>query len=211
MRLSLLALATCLLAPAAAAQSTPVSDAFRKGEERASRHLVAAAEEMPADKYGYKPTPAQMSFADVIVHLAEGNDFLCGQISGAAAPKRAEVKPGAGKDKQVARLKETFDFCASVRPPRLHPGGGDVHHGGRLGRPLQPARQLPPAQWTGAADGEGEGGVAGYAPRLPGAAPLERVRELGGAGESVRRQLLQRDEDGPGASLFTVHFSPCHH
>ena len=116
MRLSLvvLALATCLLAPAAAAQSTPVSDAFRKGEERASRHLVAAAEEMPADKYGYKPTPAQMSFADVIGHLSEGNDFLCGQISGAAAPKRAEVKPGAGKDKQVARLKETFDFCASA-------------------------------------------------------------------------------------------------
>jgi cystathionine beta-lyase/cystathionine gamma-synthase len=116
MRLSLLVLAlgTCVLAPAAAAQSTPVSDAFRKGEERASRHLVAAAEEMPADKYGYKPTPAQMSFADVIAHLAEGNDYLCGQISGAAAPKRAEVKPGVGKDKQVARLKETFDFCASA-------------------------------------------------------------------------------------------------
>ena len=116
MRLSLvvLALGTCLLAPAAAAQSTPVSDAFRKGEERASRHLVAAAEEMPADKYGYKPTPAQMSFADVIAHLAEGNDFLCCQISGAAAPKRAEVKPRAGKDKLVARLKETFEFCDSA-------------------------------------------------------------------------------------------------
>jgi uncharacterized damage-inducible protein DinB len=114
MRLSLLVLATCLLAPAAAAQSTPVSDALRKGEERASRHLIAAAEEMPAGKYGYKPTPAQMSFADVIEHLSQGNDFLCGQISGTAAPKRAEVKPAAGKDKQVARLKETFDFCNSA-------------------------------------------------------------------------------------------------
>ena len=116
MRLPLLApaLLSCLLAPAAAAQSTPVSDAFRKGEERASRHLVAAAEEMPAAKYGYKPTPAQMSFGDVIAHLSEGNDFLCGQISGTPAPKRTEVKPAAGKDKQVARLKETFDFCASA-------------------------------------------------------------------------------------------------
>src|SRR5262245_32838603 len=116
MKLSLLALpfVTCLLAPATAAQSTPVSDALRKSEERASRHLVAAAEEMPADKYGYKPTPAQMSLPDVLTHLAEGNDYLCGQISGAAAPKRTEVKPAAGKDKQVARLKETFDFCASA-------------------------------------------------------------------------------------------------
>lgn len=112
--LRLLALGTCLLAPSVAAQSTPVSDAFRQREERAARHLVAAAEEMPAEKYGYKPTPAQMSFADVIHHLSEGNDFLCGRISGAEAPKRAEVKPGAGKDKQVARLKETFDFCASA-------------------------------------------------------------------------------------------------
>ena len=45
MRLSLLVLALggCLLVPAAAAQSTPVSDAFRNGEERASRHLGLAA------------------------------------------------------------------------------------------------------------------------------------------------------------------------
>src|SRR3954447_18871514 len=99
--LLVLALGTCLLAPAATAQSTPVSDAFSKGEERASRHLVAAAEEMPADTYGYKPTPAQMSFGDVIEHLAQGNDFLCGQIGGGKAPKRTEVKPAAGKDKLV--------------------------------------------------------------------------------------------------------------
>src|SRR5947207_12126379 len=111
--LCILALAVCCLAEPAAAQSTPVSDAFRKGEERASRHLVAAAEEMPADKYGYKPTPAQMSFGDVIEHLAQGNDFLCGQIEGGKAPKRTEVKPAAGKDKLVARLKETFAFCQS--------------------------------------------------------------------------------------------------
>jgi hypothetical protein len=109
--LSILALAVCCLAAPAAAQSSPVSDAFRKGEERASRHLVAAAEEMPAGKCGYKPTPAQMSFGNVIEHLAEGNDFLCAQIGGVPAPKRTEVKAAAGKDKLVARLKETFAFC----------------------------------------------------------------------------------------------------
>jgi uncharacterized damage-inducible protein DinB len=104
----------CLLAPAAAAQSTPVSDAFRKSEERAARHLVAGAEEMPAGKYGFKPTPAQMSFGEVIEHLAKGNDFLCGRIGGATAPKRAEVTPAEGKEKLVAWLKETFDFCKSA-------------------------------------------------------------------------------------------------
>jgi uncharacterized damage-inducible protein DinB len=112
MKLALvLALAACCLTRAAVAQSTPVSDAFRKNEGRASRHLVAAAEEMPAAKYGYKPTAPQMSFADVIVHLAQGNDYLCGVIGGATPPKRSEIKATAGKAQLVARLKESFAFC----------------------------------------------------------------------------------------------------
>ena len=105
----------CLGCTASAQHSgSPVAEALRRTRERAANNLVAAAEEMPADKYGYKPTPAQMSFADVIHHLAEGNDFLCAQIAGATAPKRDEVKPAAGKDKLVARLKETFDFCGTA-------------------------------------------------------------------------------------------------
>ena len=127
MRLSLvvLALGTCLLAPAAAAQSTPVADALRKGEERASRHLVAAAEEMPAGKYGFKPTPAQMSFGDVIAPPGGGNDFLCGQISGAAAPKRAEVKAAAGKEKLVGAAE------GDLRVLRVGAGQGERLGAGR--------------------------------------------------------------------------------
>ena len=97
----------------AAAQS-PVADALRSTEQRMGKNLVAAAEEMPAGKYGFKPTPAQMSYGDVIEHLAQGNDFLCSNIAGADAPKRDEVKPAAGKEKLVVRLKETFSFCESA-------------------------------------------------------------------------------------------------
>ena len=35
-------------------------------------------------------------------------------VPAAAAQSTPEVKPATGKDKQVARLKETFDFCASA-------------------------------------------------------------------------------------------------
>src|SRR6266851_4782174 len=65
--------------------------------------LLAAAEEMPADKYGYRPTPAQMSFARIVVHLAEGNDYLCGTIAGVKAPERVKVDTADSKDKLVAR------------------------------------------------------------------------------------------------------------
>jgi uncharacterized damage-inducible protein DinB len=69
---------------------------------------------MPADKYGFKPTAAQMSFADVVLHLAEGNDLMCGWISGATAPAAAKVAATDPKDKLVARLKQSFDFCTSA-------------------------------------------------------------------------------------------------
>ena len=98
----------------AAQGANPVADAFRWEAQRAAKNLVAAAEIMPADKYSFKPTPAQMSFGDIIEHLAGGNDALCGQIAGVKAPTRTEVKVAAGKDALVARLKETFAFCAEA-------------------------------------------------------------------------------------------------
>jgi hypothetical protein len=98
---------------APAASANPVSDALRQMEQRYARILVAAAEAMPADKYTYRPTPKQMSFAEIQVHLAnEGNDLLCGKVAGVPAPARATAADTTlGKDALVARLKETFTFC----------------------------------------------------------------------------------------------------
>ena len=112
----LIALAgTSLTAPVLAQNSdTPVAQAVRSAADRASRNFIAAAEEMPADKYGFKPTPAQMSFGDVIGHMSAGNDALCSSIGGVTPPKRSAVAAGARKEKLVARLRETFQFCESA-------------------------------------------------------------------------------------------------
>ena len=97
--------------PLMAAAQSPVADAFKADAMQEGKNLVAGAETMPADKYGFKPTPAQMSFADIVVHLSGGNDFLCGTLTGKKAPKREKIAASAGKDALVARLKETFQFC----------------------------------------------------------------------------------------------------
>lgn len=102
------ALAPSLLA---AQDAAPVAKAFRDNAATIGKNLMAAAEVMPADKYSFKPTPAQMSFADIVLHLAQGNDFLCGTIGGMKAPARTKVAANEGKDALVARLKETFKFC----------------------------------------------------------------------------------------------------
>src|SRR5207247_7134699 len=76
---------------------------------------VDAAEEMPADKYGFKPTPAQMSYGDVVAHLIkEGNNYLCSAASGMKQPDVDKFTGADPKDKLVAGLKASFKFCETA-------------------------------------------------------------------------------------------------
>lgn len=98
----------------AAQSAAPVAAAFRANASEMAKNLVAAADAMPADKFSFKPTPAQMTFGAIMAHLAGGNDALCGAIAGEKAPAREKVPATASKDALVARLKETFQFCESA-------------------------------------------------------------------------------------------------
>src|SRR5207249_11802810 len=88
---TLLAVCTVPLTVVAVAQAqNPVSNGIRALAQRQTKNIVDAAEEMPADKYGYKPTPAQMTYGDVVAHLIkEGNNYLCSAASGM---KRSEER-----------------------------------------------------------------------------------------------------------------------
>lgn len=100
-----------------AQQANPVADAFRDNAKDQAKNLIAAAEEFPADKFAYKPTPAQMSFGDIVVHLSQGNDYLCGSIGGMKAPTRSKVDHDDAKPALIARLRETFAFCDQALAP----------------------------------------------------------------------------------------------
>jgi uncharacterized damage-inducible protein DinB len=107
-----IAAALVLLPRASTAQQpSPVSDAFRDYAKQSATNLIAAADEFPADKYSYKPTPTQMSVGDIVVHLIQGNDYLCGSIGGTKAPTRTKVTASDSKETLMARLRETFAFC----------------------------------------------------------------------------------------------------
>src|SRR5437773_8858713 len=125
-RVLVLLIAVAVLPQALAAQATaataaptppasPVADALRAMQQRYARILIAAAEAMPAEKYNYRPTQAQMSFAMIQAHLAnEGNDMLCSKVAGVPAPQRTAADSTLGKDALVARLKESFQFCETA-------------------------------------------------------------------------------------------------
>ena len=64
----------------------PVSSALREILPGRQKNTVAAVEEMPADKFGYKPTADQMTFGHLVTHIIESNNLLCGKA--AAVPVR---------------------------------------------------------------------------------------------------------------------------
>jgi uncharacterized damage-inducible protein DinB len=101
-------------AAAAAAQApSPVADALRASLQSAQRNLVGSAREMPANKYGYHPTKAQMTFGQLVLHIATSNEFLCSRIGGTAEPTEAKLTPTSPKDQLVARLQRSFDYCST--------------------------------------------------------------------------------------------------
>ena len=89
-------------------QPNPITAAFKARIAASHRNIAQAFDSIPESKLGYKPTPAQMSFGEIVVHLAGGNDFLCGAIGGVKAPERSKVAPTDSKDVLVARLKEIY-------------------------------------------------------------------------------------------------------
>ena len=66
---SLVLLALVTTPGALRGQSNPVSNAVRNTAHDSGKNLLAAARAMPADKFGYKPTPAQMTFGELILHI----------------------------------------------------------------------------------------------------------------------------------------------
>ncbi len=111
----LLCIAALLVAVPLVAQDNPVIGAARTLLERNSKNLVGAAENMPADKYTYKPTPAQETFGHMVAHTAEANYSFCSKVSGTPAPDN-KVSDADGKDKLVAALRSSFDFCSTALP-----------------------------------------------------------------------------------------------
>jgi hypothetical protein len=75
--------------------------------------MVDAADLMPAEKYGFKPTPEMNSFGHVVMHIAQSNNFLCSKISGQAAPE-VKLADTDAKEKLVAALKASFEYCSTA-------------------------------------------------------------------------------------------------
>ncbi len=103
-----------LLSPAAFAQN-PVSDGIRTMLTSRAKNTIAAAEEMPAEKYNFKPTAAQQPFEHWVSHAAQANYIICSKLTDANPPESG-VKEGDSKEKLIAAMKQSFDYCSTQLP-----------------------------------------------------------------------------------------------
>ena len=82
------------------------------------RKLIAMAEDFPEDKYDFKPTPAQRTFAEQLLHAAGANYFFTNLAMGQKPPAEEDPKRDQYKTKAdvVAFVKKSFaDGAAAIQ------------------------------------------------------------------------------------------------
>jgi uncharacterized damage-inducible protein DinB len=83
-----------------------------------ARKLIAMAEDFPEDKYDFKPTPAQRSFAEQLLHAAGANYFFTNLALGQKPPAEEDPKRDQYKTKAdvVAFVKKSYaDGAAAIK------------------------------------------------------------------------------------------------
>ena len=121
MKHSAVAMLLLALAPVSIAQvkempsvtANPIVTTVRQMESRFAKNLTGAADEMPADKYTYRPTPEQITFGHLIMHSAEANNSFCAAIAGEKAPS-VKLNENDSKDVLTKALKDSFAYCEQV-------------------------------------------------------------------------------------------------
>jgi uncharacterized damage-inducible protein DinB len=101
-------LAAAVLALPVAAQSD-FKAIFGRHWQIAKQFTLAVAEAMPAEDYDFKPTPAEMSFGQMMIHIADENST---SFAKAAGSKPLPMPAAADKKTAIQYLTGTFDKCA---------------------------------------------------------------------------------------------------
>lgn len=91
------------------------------------RKLIAMAEEFPEDKYDFKPTPAQRTFAEQLLHAAGTTYYFTSLANGQKPPAEEDPKRENFKSKAeiVAFVKKCFEDGAAAIKARGDKGMSD--------------------------------------------------------------------------------------
>ena len=102
-----------ILVEPVSAQSSILNQELLKDWISMNDTLMKLANEMPADKYTFKPTDAQRDFGQQVVHIATANvlnlNFLRGQAKAPVIDRRATSKAAA-----IKAMSDSFDYGVAL-------------------------------------------------------------------------------------------------
>jgi len=113
MRAWLVPAALLVAAPASAQMSGSDGsvDGIRSLYEAVRGYLTASADQMPEDKYSFRPTEEVRSFGEIIGHVANSGYMFCAPVLGEEPPSLPDAEKLASKAELVAALKASFAYC----------------------------------------------------------------------------------------------------
>ena len=91
---------------------SPLSAEVKWSYGSIKNNLLKLAEKMPAERYGFRPTPEVETFGRRVAHIADANMNVCTGLNGERKPLGAASK--TSKADLVAALKESFAQCDRV-------------------------------------------------------------------------------------------------
>jgi len=98
--------------------ANPITTAFKGRITGLHRNVAQAFDSIPESKFGYKPTPAQLTIGYIAQHVASDDYFFCTKFGPLQPTLSAEdtttadsVKAHWPKDKLVSKLKESLKYC----------------------------------------------------------------------------------------------------
>jgi uncharacterized damage-inducible protein DinB len=114
---SLMFLGAALVTLPAVAAESDFKAMFVKHWQMAKEFTLAVAEAMPAESYNFKPNPEELSFGQLMIHIASQNSDSCASATGTKPPPSipsSDIMVPRETDKPTAikLLTLSFDTCA---------------------------------------------------------------------------------------------------
>ncbi len=101
-------------APMGAPSAQPGVSAVRPLYSMVQDYITRSAEQMPEEKYSFRPTPEVRTFGEIIGHLADSQYMFCAMAKGEDSPAEQEYEKAATKAELVAGLKAANTYCDDI-------------------------------------------------------------------------------------------------
>jgi uncharacterized damage-inducible protein DinB len=108
-----IAITVALAGARPAAQTASLQGDFLKEWAGQKDTLSKIAAAMPEDKYGYKPTPAQRSFGEHVLHIAQVNMMLFQTFASKVPAPQIDMK-ATSKAATMKAMNDSFDYGTAI-------------------------------------------------------------------------------------------------